>query len=444
MAVRTFSMMNDGRHRRASCVIVRRRVTRTGRRSCSMSHVGDRRSALRRVVDTGMCAGCGACTALDPQIEMAIDDAGFIRPSLGVEMDSHQHDVFVDVCPGRRVESTIEASSRHVLWGPYESVLTAHATDPDLRHAGASGGALSALLVELLESGRVDGIIHVAASDEPAIANRTVVSRTAVDVMAAAGSRYAPSAPLAGITERLDGTTIYAFVGKPCDVSTLRALARHDRRIDQQIPYMLSFFCAGVPSQHGAEAILSGLDVAPDDVETFRFRGNGWPGAATARRRDGTEESMTYVQSWGGILSKHLQARCKICPDGTGTTADVVSADAWETDSDGYPLFEERDGVSLVMTRTSKGEELVDSAVDDGRLVADPLDVDAIEAMQPGQFAKAVYSPIRQVALAMTGRRVPRFVGFDQARRVRAATAKRALREFAGTARRRIRSDMNS
>ena len=227
-------------------------------------------------------------------------------------------------------------------------------------------------------------------------------------------------------------------------MSTLRALARHDERIDRQIPYMLSFFCAGVPSQHGAEAILDQLGVSPDDVESFRYRGDGWPGSATARRHDGSDASMSYADSWGAILSKHLQPRCKICPDGTGTTADVVSADAWETDDRGYPLFEERDGVSLLIARTQRGVELVESSVRDDRLVTNGQDIDEVAAMQPGQVAKAVYGPVRLAALAVTGRRIPSFRGFEQLARVRRVGARRTVREFAGTVRRRVTGAMNS
>lgn len=369
---------------------------------------------------------------------MAVNGDGLLRPTTGIDLDSKRRRIFDDVCPGRSVVSDISATHSSVLWGPYETVRTAHATDSQLRHAGASGGALSALLVHLLESGAVDGVIHVAASDAPAYANHTVVSTSASDVLASAGSRYAPSSPLAGITERLDGETTFAFVGKPCDVSALRALARADSRIDRQIPYMLSFFCAGVPSLVGAEAILAELDVGASELDTFRYRGNGWPGRATARRVDGSEASMTYADSWGGILSKHVQSRCKICPDGTGFTADLVSADAWETDDDGYPLFDERDGVSLLIARTAAGKSLVESAIHDGRLAAAPLAVDEITPMQPGQASKAAYGPIRMLALLVTGRRVPRFRGFHLARRATGASLQRIPHEFGGTLRRRL------
>ena len=49
-----------------------------------------------------------------------------------------------------------------------------------------------------------------------------------------------------------------------------------------------------------------------------------------ATLRDGSERSTSYHESWGNILSKHVQHRCKVWADGTGVAADLVCADAWE------------------------------------------------------------------------------------------------------------------
>ena len=97
-------------------------------------------------------------------------------------------------------------------------------------------------------------------------------------------------------------------------------------------------------------------NVSAPGTTAFRYRGNGWPGQATATLRDGNTRSMSYHDSWGKILSHHVQHRCKVCADGTGTAADLVCADAWVSDERGYPVFEERDGVSLIVTRNAKGE----------------------------------------------------------------------------------------
>ena len=55
---------------------------------------------------------------------------------------------------------------------------------------------------------------------------------------------------------------------------------------------------------------------------------------------------MSYADSWGAHLSKHVQFRCKICPDAVGGVADIACADAWYGGDSGYPQFDEAAGRS--------------------------------------------------------------------------------------------------
>lgn len=393
--------------------------------------------ALERVRRGDLCAGCGACaTVADGHVAMHLASPGYLRPVETGPLTSEEDAAIAAVCPG--LSMTQEAGERtdHLLWGPIVTVRSGHAVDPGLRRTASSGGVLSALLVHLLETGAIDAVIENGASPSLPIGNQTVLARTAAEVEAAAGSRYAPSAPLEGLTRYLERPERFAFVGKPCDVAALRAMARRDPRIDARFPYMLSFFCAGVPSHSGAREILARLGVAEEELSAFRYRGNGWPGFATATRADGSQERMSYADSWGGILSRHVQFRCKICPDGTGGFADAVCADAWHCDEKGYPLFEEGEGTSLVISRTARGEELVRGAMAAGRIEVGTLAPDAVIAMQPGQTVKKRVALARIAALAATLRPVPRFRGFNLARAARTAGLRLTLRNFLGTCRR--------
>lgn len=393
--------------------------------------------SLARAVGGQLCSGCGLCAALAPgALEMRLTAKGFLRPAETGPVPHETDARIARLCPGLGLSVAPEGRRDHPLWGPHVAMHSGYATDPALRHAGSSGGALSAILAHLLESGAVDAVIQVGADPALPIGNRTVMSRDAADVLRSAGSRYAPSAPLAEIGECLASDLTYAFVGKPCDVAALRALEREDRRISERIPWLLTFFCAGVPSLHGAREVVARLGVAERDLAAFRYRGNGWPGHATATRRDGTEARMSYAESWGGILSRHLQFRCKICPDGTGGFADVVCADAWETDARGYPLFEEREGVSLVMSRTARGEALVRAAEAGGRLALAPFDAAALEAMQPGQTQRRRFALARLLALRLVWRPAPRYRGFHLLRNALRAGLRGNLRNFLGTLRR--------
>lgn len=399
--------------------------------------VQGRPDVLQKVVDGRLCSGCGACAALAPEVvTMDLSTDGYLRPKRSKPLSEAQGAAISSVCPGLGMSLQADDRFDHVLWGPYLSVSSGYAEDPDLRHNASSGGILSALLVHLLDSGEVDCVLQIAADPKRPIGNQTVFSNSADDVFQSAGSRYAPSAPLAEIGTLLDGNMRYAFVGKPCDVAALRAMGRSDARVGARFPYMLSFFCAGVPSLKGANEILSEMGVSENELSQFRYRGDGWPGYATAIKKEGGTTRMSYAESWGGILSRHVQFRCKICPDGTGSFADVVCADAWEADEKGYPVFSEAEGVSLVMGRTKRGEALIEDAKAAGRIKTQPFDIDGLAAIQPGQTQKRRFVLSRLLALRMTGRVVPCYRGFHLWQNARKARLGRNLKNLLGTLRR--------
>ncbi|MGD1883882.1 MAG: Coenzyme F420 hydrogenase/dehydrogenase, beta subunit C-terminal domain [Paracoccaceae bacterium] len=399
--------------------------------------VQGRPDVLQKVVDGRLCSGCGACAALAPEVvTMDLSTDGYLRPKRSKPLSEAQGAAISSVCPGLGMSLQADDRFDHVLWGPYLSVSSGYAEDPDLRHNASSGGILSALLVHLLDSGEVDCVLQIAADPKRPIGNQTVFSNSADDVFQSAGSRYAPSAPLAEIGTLLDGNMRYAFVGKPCDVAALRTMGRSDPRVGARFPYMLSFFCAGVPSLKGANEILSEMGVSENELAQFRYRGDGWPGYATAIKKEGGTTRMSYAESWGGILSRHVQFRCKICPDGTGSFADVVCADAWEADEKGYPVFSEAEGVSLVMGRTKRGEALIENAKAAGRIKTQPFDIDGLAAIQPGQTQKRRFVLSRLLALRMTGRVVPCYHGFHLWQNARKARLGRNLKNLLGTLRR--------
>jgi coenzyme F420 hydrogenase subunit beta len=391
----------------------------------------------RTIVDRDLCVGCGLCAAVsDGAIEMHLSPAGFLRPHVVGVVEAPMDDLISEVCPGIKLAQTSSEGVDHPLWGPLISVRTGESTDPDLRHHASSGGALSAILVFLLEHKIVDHVVQIAASESVPIENATVESRCKEQIYRAAGSRYAPSSPLEELDRELSRPGRFALVGKPCDVAAVRALSKHDPRIAEKIPVLLSFFCAGIPSLQGTRKILERLDVAEDEVEAFRFRGDGWPGSCKATLKDGREVSMSYADSWGEILSNHLQFRCKICPDGSGGFADIVCGDAWHCDSEGYPLFEEQDGRSLIVSRTRVGEDVLQRAVAGGYLTADRLDPSLIESMQPAQARRKRLVLSRVIAMAILGRNPPRFRGLQVARAALTAGLWANLRSFLGMARR--------
>jgi coenzyme F420 hydrogenase subunit beta len=316
--------------------------------------------------------------------------------------------IIAATCPGVKVEHLPSMQGQHAIWGPIVSVQTGHAVDSEVRRQGSSGGVISALAIHLLESGQVDFVAQTAVDPKDPLRNALQISTSRADVLRAAGSRYSPSAPLQGLRELLDTGKRFAFIGKPCDVAALRQYGEQNPAVKSQIPFMLSFMCAGVPSIKGTHEVITALGATREKVVSFRYRGDGWPGMARAVHASGESFEMDYNTSWGTILNKHLQFRCKICPDGTGEFADVVCADAWYG-KDGYPDFEERDGRSLVLTRTATGRKLVEAAIGARSIATAPLPIDEIAKMQPYQVDRKQLVLGRRLATRLAMGQAPKY-----------------------------------
>ena len=379
-------------------------------------------AAIRGVVQRNACIGCGLCTRLDTSLRMELEPDGFLRPHRtgvdGVVADDAARR-FEQACPGCRVAAVRpRGSRRHPTMGSYFGVWEAWASDDALRWRGSSGGALTALHAWLVDSGRSSRIASAAMGREP---RRTVsvTITTKAEALAAAGSRYAP----VGVLAEPDLTSCEAITAKPCEISAIRALGTSARSDDARTgtgddtgsgtePILLSFFCAGTPSQHATGELLARLGVEPDDaIDDLWYRGRGWPGRFTVRRAD-RDASLGYEESWGGVLGPATHWRCKVCADGVGESADVVAADFWRVDDRGYPVFTEGPGSSALIARTERGMDVVLAAQAAGALVLRPIRMSELANVQPLQRNRRTSLFGRLLGSRLAGVPGPRYHGF--------------------------------
>jgi len=367
------------------------------------------RGLVEDVLRRDACSGCGLCALLDRGIRMRLDDNGYMRPeSSGPPKEiTGAATVFRRACPGVQVRAPrVPGGTRDHLLGDYVEAWEAWAIDPSVRYAGSSGGVLTALNAWLLESGRASRVTGVAASHEDPRRSVPVTMTTREEAIRSTGSRYAPVAALDN-PDVLNTQT--AVTGKPCEVAALRAASCD---LDLEPPILLSFFCAGTPSQHATQTLLEthGLDPGRR-IDDLWYRGRGWPGKFTARSGHDSVE-VPYEESWGEILGPRTQWRCKICVDAVGQSADVVAADSWTTDAHGYPAFDDQDGVSAVIARTERGREAVLSAAAAGVIALRPLAMSQLHAAQPLQTNRRRQLLARLLGSWLAGRRPPRYICF--------------------------------
>jgi coenzyme F420 hydrogenase subunit beta len=379
------------------------------------------------------------------RLDMQVTRYGQIRPRARDKLDAATLEGIQSICPGIRVTGAVApARTMHPVWGPIRSLHRGWATDEAVRFRSAAGGSMTALGCFLLESGRVDSILHVRASSAKPLLTDAQISTTAEEVKSGAQSRYGPAAPLVHVHRLLDEGRRFALLGKPCDVAAIRNLARIDPRVEEQIPYCLTLFCGGIPTLHTARKIAAHHGVPEDEVEVFRWRGNGWPGPTHVEAHDGRSYDLSYDQTWFDSTrpwSYDLQFRCKICPDAIGELSDVSCPDGWVMEG-GRPIHEEAPGVNLVIARTERGERLVADAASAGAIELAPFAIDQLDAMHGDHLPRKLENPARIAALRIMGEPAPFFSRFRRWQMIWRAGFRRSFRAFLGT-KRRIRAGAN-
>lgn len=370
---------------------------------------------IRDVAERQLCCGCGACAYISPTDIRMVDDVANGRRPMVSSVDSPSAREAMKVCPGARLAhdpNHFPAGSIAELipgWGPILEVWEGHATDEEVRYAGSSGGAASALALFCIEQGGMHGLLHIDARPDAPIFNHTVLSTGREQVLRATGSRYAPASPCDGLSMVESAPGPCAMIGKPCDIAAARNAAGLRPSLDEKLGLTIAIFCAGTPSTQGTIEMLKQLGVDdPGRVESVRYRGNGWPGLATVSWRDDQGESrsasLTYAESWGGILQQHRQWRCYICPDHTGEFADISVGDPWYR-----PIPEGAMGHSLVLVRTERGREILRRAMAARYLTLERVEAKIVPASQPNLLATRGALWGRLLALRLMGAPVPVF-----------------------------------
>ncbi len=397
-------------------------------------------SSVSDIVSSSLCIGCGACAPACPSkaIRLWDFDAEGIRPVVEDDAACAGCSSCLDVCPGMGVEFVPPQEGgqggieTHRRWGPVLEIWEGHATDDTVRAAGASGGALTALANYCLKEGGMGGVLHTAADPADPVRNRTRISRTAEELLAATGSRYSPASVGNGFGALADESKPCAVIAKPSEIAALRKTESTFGKIAEKVGVTMSFFCAETPSTTGSVNLVEKMGVPLEELGSLRYRGNGWPGNFAPVRKGESEEaaSMTYQKSWA-FLQSYRPWAAHLWPDGGGELADISCGDPWYTKPDG-----ENPGTSLVVVRTERGRALVKAAMEKGYLHLIPAETWKLDGSQENLLKKKGSVWARVVAMKLLGMDVPKYSGLSLFHCWKKLTPGDKLRSSVGTVRR--------
>lgn len=397
-------------------------------------------ATIQDVAERHLCLGCGVCEFAQPDDISMVDDLEVgRRPVVRPGADTR---LALSCCPGNELTHPAEAIDGVVTelrdgWGPVLEVWEGHAVDESVRFSGSSGGVATALGLQGITDENVSGVIHIRQRNDVPLLNESVLSVDRDGLLEGSGSRYAPASPCDALHHAAEAEAPVVFIGKPCDVAG--AQRAHDRvpRLNGKLAVTIGIFCAGAPSTAGTIEMLGDLGIEdPADVRQLRYRGNGWPGEASATTSaDSQPHTMSYEESWGRILQKHRPWRCRLCIDHTGEFADIAVGDPWYR-----PIEPGEAGSSLVVVRTERGRDFLAAAMSAGHVELRRVSSDLLPRSQPNLLKTrgAVWG--RLTVCRLIGLPIPHYENMPTFRHwVRELTLRQRLSSIGGTVKRAVR-----
>ena len=260
---------------------------------------------------------------------------------------------------------------------PYEESFLGVA-ESEARYAGSSGGTVSAVLCHLLESGEVDAAVTVCFGSDDPTRTRAIVARTQADVFRGSGSKYQATTLAPALKEMLATPGRYAVVGLPCQIEAVRNACLHSPKFGSQVAMTIAIFCGHNATQQMTDNLLNRMGLAKDRVKAIDYRSGAWRGFGFSALDDAGREHAyamnrpsPYRDLWEGM--HFCPTACRLCPDFTGVFADISCGDAWLPE-----LAHTDSGHSLILSRTSTGQRILDDTVSSGKLSLKSVDRSAL------------------------------------------------------------------
>jgi len=353
---------------------------------------------VNNVIEGGYCIGCGACAVKSCAYSIKTTEQGFYQAEL-VAGDT-QKDID-EVCPfssskdenkiGRKLFEKNSLFDSRV--GYYKQIYAGHVEEKEYRQKGSSGGLVTWVLSELLSAGKIDGVIHVGETGRKGELFEYRISETLDEIRLNAKSRYYPVHMDEVIRKIKQTDKVYAFVGVPCFVKSIRLLMESDNEISARIKYCIAIFCGHFKTKAFSEMIAWQQNVLPHELAGIDFRVKvegrraSQYGAQVIKQTSENgkiklppvQKQDLYGMDWG--LGYFKPKACDWCDDIAGEVADLTCGDAWLPE-----YIQDSGGTNIVVIRNSKILELVHSGMSDNKLNLKEQLVDKVYESQAGNY----------------------------------------------------------
>lgn len=340
--------------------------------------------------------GCGTCVSVCPKsaISLKIVPPGVYIPSVVTSLCINRKgcDVCNTVCPGRSVmiEGTgnelFPDETRDYLLGHIRQCFTAYAKDYNVRFHSAAGGAVTQMLIFMIENNMIDGALVTRMKKNAPLEPEVFIATNREEIIEASSSKYCPVSLNANLRDIINANGRFAIVGLPCHIHGIRKAAAYNSKLKEKIFIHMGLFCSSNRTFWATEYLLKRYAIKKENIKKFAYRDEGWLGSMVINLFDGQRMKYSYREYYPELRSFFIPQRCTFCIDHTAELADISFGDIYIPE-----FWSDTVGTTAIIARNHKAQDIVFQACEKGYLHADLIDKQLIVKSQRNMLNRKKY-----------------------------------------------------
>ncbi|MFW9911911.1 MAG: Coenzyme F420 hydrogenase/dehydrogenase, beta subunit C-terminal domain [Candidatus Thorarchaeota archaeon] len=309
----------------------------------------------REIVASGVCVECGACVENCPVDALTGDySTGKYVPTLTGKCTACG--ICYANCPRTYFYRT-------TLLGNVRSAWKARAVNRS--ESAQDGGAVTAIISNMLDSGRIDAAVVVQGNPDKPWMPIAKIARTAKEAAESSGSIYTHAPIVQGIVQALkEGSKKIAVVGTSCNIDAVHNMESSPSgpigAIKGAEAIKFGLFCTKSYDYPSLTKFLKDQGIAIKDVKRFAIAGGMMK----------IEHSKGETEWKVGELEEFASSSCAYCQDMNGRNADISCGNVGSDE-----------GWTTLLIMTERGEKVFKQAVKAKAIEAEPIDEKAIRAV---------------------------------------------------------------
>ena len=292
----------------------------------------------------------------------------------GVVMDSSANNIrfiseIIDnvIAVPKKTNKLLDVQNPEKYMGTFVKCRMGYAADENIRANAASGGMITALLVNWLETGKIDGAwVSRTSFEDGKLTYKTFIATTKEEIMDCSSSVYMemPLMKHIDILKAFNGKVAVVFT--PCMMRAFNKLCENDPGLKAKVAIRLGLYCSGNHSDRATtfSMIKSGVD--PKNAKRLYYRRGHWRGESTVIYNDGSEKNFSYTKTICAYKNAYFFEKpgCMFCQDHFANEADISFGDIWLKSMKSNPIKH-----TGCVIRNENALAMYEAAVKDGAVV---------------------------------------------------------------------------